>query len=52
MHDQRMKHPLPFAHIQGQGTLGTCGFFGEGYHLARMLVATGSNFVGDVVHFK
>ncbi|MNE71064.1 hypothetical protein D3C80_1669010 [compost metagenome] len=52
MHDQRMEHPLAFAHVQRQGTLGAGGLLGKDDHLAAMLVATPGNLVGDVVDFE
>ncbi|MNL02852.1 hypothetical protein D3C87_1233730 [compost metagenome] len=52
MHDQRMEHLLPFAHVQGQGALGTGGLFFQGDDLAGVAMAAGGDFVGDVVHFE
>ncbi|MNF93498.1 hypothetical protein D3C84_761770 [compost metagenome] len=47
-----MEHLLPFAHVQGQGTLGTGGLLAQGNDLAGMPVATRGDFIGNVMHFE
>lgn len=52
MHDQRVKDPLAFAHVQRQGTLGASGFLLEDHDLAGMAMAACGDLVGNVMHFE
>ncbi|SQC61316.1 Uncharacterised protein [Pseudomonas aeruginosa] len=52
VHDQRVEHPLAFAHVQCQGALGAGDLLAEGDHLATMAMPAGRDLVGDVVHLE
>lgn len=52
VHDQRVEHPLAFAHVQCQGALGAGDLLAEGDHLATMAMPAGRDLVGDIVHLE
>ncbi|MCY1454501.1 hypothetical protein D9M71_715720 [compost metagenome] len=47
-----MEHLLPFAHVQGQGALGTGSLLAQGNDLAAVAMAARGDFIGDIVHFE